>query len=260
MGSNSSLAIAFSQEELFVILAYLKAERLSGLDFNLLHGLDEQQTRLVMGVAERALLARGYFQIKDGHLQLTAPVIALVGACAFPEWTAVITQNRPDAPSATYFFHMARKMRVMHTIPLTGIHQFIAVEDAKALAKAALGILALDSQPKITSEGGSIPLDSIEPLSELAGQAGGREKALALLEEAGLGGELARQMAITLAAPVANTTFASVHHKRDETSGFTVLSGENGLWLITPGEDDTAEIQAVSADEVIEQVRKMFGV
>ena len=129
MAATTSLSMALSQEELFVILAHLKAERLLGLESEILKGLSGDQISLVMGVAERALMARGFLKPgPENRLQLEPPVFAAVGACAFPETSLIVTRHRPDAVGENYFFHTSRKMIVMHTMPVTAFIS-LAVEE-----------------------------------------------------------------------------------------------------------------------------------
>lgn len=265
MASKSSLSIALSQEELFVVLAYLQADQLLGLELEIFKELSEREFRLIMGVAERALVARGFLKPgPENRLQLEPAVFATVGACAFPETSLVITRNRPNAPEENYFFHTSRKMIVMHTMPVTAIHQFIAVEDKTAIARAVLSILSMGSLSKPKCMPGQVKLTALVNARDAAQEKGAKE-AFRILSRASLEEKTAQELAATFAQPVANTTMAYIEHRLEgqPSDGFTILEGKNALWLLAPIEspkDELISILPVSYEDVVQRVKTLLKI
>lgn len=251
MAKHSHLSFAVSQEELFVILAYLKAKSMVGLDPEIFKGLDEKQVRLALGVGERALIARGFLTHgSNHHLQLEPPVFATVGACAFPETTILITRTRSKALAENYYFHTSRKMIVMHTIPMTAMHQFIAVEEKSAVTKAILSILDLNSIPAQPYPEGKITRAVLGKARDATLESGSEAVLEILSSQDKMDRETASALAETLAHPVANTTLAYVEKQGETTDGCTILQGEEALWLLSPTNDRDDENALVSVRPV----------
>ena len=264
MAGESPLSIMLSQEELAVVVHYLEADTLLGLEPELFAGLSANQVTLVLGVAERALVARGFLKPgADNRFQVEPAVFAVVGACVFPETSLIVTQIRPGTLAETCFFHISRRMIVMHTIPMTAIHQFIAVEEKEAIARAVLSILDLDvSFEQPLGEPAQVGQAILVHARDVA-QAEGPGAAFHVLSQTNMNEEVARELAATLAQPVANTTLAYIEHKEEGelSDGFTVLQGQGALWLLTPVEDSATEsilVLPVSAEEAIQRVKALL--
>lgn len=264
MTSDSPLSVVVSQEELAVILRYLDADSLLGLELEVFEALSTDQVTLVLGVAERALIARGFLKLgPDNRFQLAPAILAVVGACAFPETSLIVTRNRPGNPGEVIFFHTSRQMIVMHTIPITAIHQFIAVEEMAAVAQATLSILDLDlSLGRLTSRPVQMEQAVLMEARDSA-EGGNAAAAFRVLSQAKVDEGAARELAETLAHPVANTTLAYIEHDATgvSTDGFTLLQGEGALWLLTPVEGSATElvsISPVSAEEAVQRVKALL--
>ena len=260
MTANTSLSMTLSQEELFVAMIHLKAEQFPGLDLEVFKELDETQTSLMVGVAERALLARGFLKPdKKGDLQLEPAINGLLAACVFPDKSLFVNRTRPEAGTEEYFFHAYRRMFVMHSIPVTAVHQFIAVEEKDATARAVLSILNLASLPKFEGNRGQINLTIFEEARDVASEKG-VEEALKVLSRTELDKKTARELALTLVGMVANTTFAYIdHHDNGQPpQGFTILQGKKALWWLEPIEDVREElisILPISSEDVIQRMK-----
>jgi hypothetical protein len=183
MTTKTSLSMALSQEELFVIMLYLKAEKLPGLELEVFKSLSEEQTAFMMGIAERALVARNFLKPDpEGRLKLEQTIFAIVGACAFPDRSLIVTRTRPEAIEENYFFHTSRNIIVMHTTPVTTIHQFIAVEEKMALMKTILSILNMPSLSKPKYKSGSIQQTVLEEARNAALEKGAEEASMILFQ------------------------------------------------------------------------------
>ena len=267
MSKKTNPAFTLSQEELFVVLAYLKVDALVGLDNQILKSLSPEQIQLVMSVAERALISREFLSPDaDNRLQLEKVVLAIVGACAAAETTLVVTHNRPNRPTENLFFHTARKMVVMHSMPVTAIHQFVALEEKSDIAKLVTAILNVKEQSILKCPEGQIQDELITQARDAALESG-KAKALEVLAKSKLEQSTAGQFATTLTSLVSNTTQVYIKHQKNGDSaadGFTILQGSNGAWILKPIENDkTAEkyvsLKPTSPKEISEKTRSLIS-
>ncbi|MCI0732052.1 MAG: hypothetical protein L0332_35750 [Chloroflexi bacterium] len=250
MDEKKPLTVSLSQEELFVILRYLEVPYLMGLNNAVWQGIEEDVAGLILSVAERALIARNFLVMNtvQKRFELVPPILALVGACAKPDYSLIMTLNRPRKPSEGLFFHLAGQIVVSHTIPITGIHQFIALPDKKAVARAVLSNFSLGTE--------TVPEGKMSRITQAllvqardAAVAGGVAGALAILAQVDLDPETRQALAITLATVKVNATLAYMDHQNDgepAADGFTILEGENGFWRLKLVEGSSAEEELVS--------------
>ncbi|NUM45015.1 MAG: hypothetical protein HUU38_09930, partial [Anaerolineales bacterium] len=124
--SSEMLTFYLSQEELFTSLAYLRLPGILGLDGSVFDQLTPEQTRLSIGIAERALIARCFLTVQPNEQQLQpAPILlAALLTCARPQHTLIVTRHRPDQ-TFNYFFHTVNENTIFHTQNFPGVHQFI---------------------------------------------------------------------------------------------------------------------------------------
>ncbi len=258
---NSAMSVGLSQEELFVMLNYMGVTDLLGLDFNVLKELTEDQIKMALGVAERALVARGFLIPKVERLTLADVPHALVRTCTNPETSLLISCHYPERVEENYYFHLARKMQVLHTIPVTAIHQFIALESLNAMLQSALSTLQLGNPPVLKCESAHIS-DEVVTQAQEASQQG--KDVLKILKASGLNQSVAREFATTLKEPTLNHSIAFLRHTSNGNSdvdGFALLGGKNGLWLMYP-EDQAADeeqkmifVQPVTPQEVAQKLK-----
>lgn len=251
------LSVALSQEELFVAMLHLKAKFFPGLDLQRFQELDENQINLMAGVAERALIARNFLKPgADGDGQLEQKIAGLLKACLSADRSLLVRHVRPQAGSEEYFFHVFRSMYVMHSIPITAIHQFIATDDRNAVPRAVVSILHIPDLPKAECPQGKIQLSLFEQARDLALEKGA-EEARTILVQAGLEAPTAGEVAKTLAAPLANTTLARIEGQQDGR-GFSILQGKHAVWQIEPlEEEEWIAIRPVSANEAVQVVKEI---
>lgn len=261
MPPKEVLTFALSQEELLVVLAYLQATSLLGFDIEVFQGLGDTEREMVFSVAERALMARGFLRPgADGRLQLEPAIFATVGACAMPDETIVVTRNPAGALQEKYFFHCSRRMVVLHTVPVSAIHQFIAFEEKSAILRAILSILALSDRPPLSCSATVLEQESLLSARDAAEK--GAHSARAFLLQAGLEENTAEELAQSLASLSASTTLVRV--AQDEAAGFTLLQAKNGDWLLSPEDPESEKpkvsVVPVSSEEIRERVRSLLGV
>lgn len=259
-----NISFAVSVEELIVILGYLKAESMPGVDASHLRQLDEEQLQFALGIAERALYARGVIVPDPQKKPALAPtVFSVVEACIMSETTIIVSSNRPNQGREEYYHHISRGMAVMYYSLNQGIHQFVAVPKRANIAQSILSTLQLKDRPAL----------KCPPIRMKASLFGEMRKALhenrpadalRLLTEAGANPASAKAMLETQENPLANTTIAFLKGGGQAilNDGFTVIEGGNGLWIADIPEnkaepDPVMRISPVSSGDVIERVRKL---
>ncbi len=261
---RNSLAIGLSQEELMVILAYLKTNKFLGLEDEDLKAYTSEQINLVMGLAERALIARGFIvRGADGRMELSPLAFSVVGVCAFPDITIIVGQNRPNQLEQNTFFHSARKMNVIHSIPMTFIHQFVAVEERRDLAQALISTLGIDSATVSGSMTATTQMETLGDAREAA-EKGDFDKTVTLLTGGGVAKSVAELLAQSLVKPLVNTTVSFIDHKNDNFDGFALLQSEETLWSLKPVEPqnnwETVEIRTASSQDIFKQIKTWMAI
>ena len=246
MEKKTTLTFAISQEEALVILAYLGVKELMGLDMSVFADLSDEQRILLLGVAERALYPRGFLvTAPDGQLQLAEAVNSLVRACTNPDASLVMRSSYPERPAEEFYFHRARKLSVLHTIPLTAIHQFMAVENRGALARAALSTLNIAGLPELSCPGGKLSQAALDAARQTALEQG-EAAAVEALTDAGLPRATAQVLAKTLAGGGLNHSVLFAHHeggKNVRLEGFALIGGPDGVWMLKPLDEPSGQVE-----------------
>ncbi|HOH20162.1 MAG TPA: hypothetical protein PLS77_14010 [Anaerolineaceae bacterium] len=247
MEKKSTLSIALSQEELYVVLAYLKLPRILGLDLSRFAELPEDNLAMILGVAERGLISRGFLEAnKQGQLELIPVVQAMIGACASPQKTLIIKTTYPHLPAEELYYHVSRKMHIIHMVPMTGVHQFIMVKDQTALLHSAYFSIKLTQQYSEAQLSALLIDDDIA----LARKAGSTDDAARILNSKyQLDSMFSLAFSQSLVNPVQNILVLYVRqdaYDQGSVSGFTILEGENHLWLLTPKEDGNVYISSIN--------------
>lgn len=185
------IALSLSREELYVVMRLLKARQIPGFDTSWLHtdsdGHMPEDGQRTLEVAANDLIARGYLSKiqppeADKPLRLTmpSPLIALVGACAFNEFTMFLSlQRTPNGPHMLYL-HGLHTLGVVHTMPLPNVHQFEAVSNRNGIVNVIDEVLLLADQPLPELYNGTVSAANIE-LARDAATAGDSEQAATLL-------------------------------------------------------------------------------
>jgi hypothetical protein len=265
--TTKNISFAISTEELLVVLGYLKAESMPGLDSDHLKDLNDEQLEFALGIAERALYARGFIIPDHQKKPILAPtVFSVVGACVMPETTMVASSNRAGHRKDDYYYHTSRQMVVMHYAPNAGIHQFMAVNERADITRSILSILQLGEKPMLHCRPLRIHA-SVFGEARKAVQQNHPADGLRLLTEAGVDSLSAQIMVDTQSKPVANTTIGFVEYQngKESTDSFTVIEGENGLWIVTTPENKSTPdpellIAPASAEAVIQRVKTLMKI
>ncbi len=261
MKKKSTLSFALSQEEIFVALGYLNQPTMAGLEMNVLDELSEREKMLILGVAERAMIARAFLIRSHNHrLQLSSPAFACLSACADPDKSIIIKYTLQNGPEEHYFFHTARKMRVIHTLPLTAIHQFIAVEDDLALNKAILSVLKIKDTPKAKCADVEFDISIFIEARNLA--LDGKIKETEAIFKKKIDGNSAALLADALSMPISNTTISFIDKVKNHMDGFSIFESKENTWLLKPSNSTENSnkiiIRLVDSKKVIAEIKNWF--
>jgi hypothetical protein len=155
-----------SDEELFVVLRLLKARALPGFQPS---WAPPDTTAPLIGDAlrsaeagARALIARGFAallpdqsnQAPETHsrVELPAPVIALVGACAFSPYVIRVA-GLTNGERREFYLGQFTQLGALHTSPSVGLHLFTPLRGTTGVVKAVTSLLGV---PEGAAHGGQL--------------------------------------------------------------------------------------------------------
>lgn len=196
--------IALSREELYLMMRLLRAERIPGYDLTWVQawpdGTLPEESERALEVATAALMARGYLvpgpapaQGEKIRVDVPSPVLALVGACAFGEYSILLSLHRAQARSDVYL-HELRGLGVAHTFPLPGVHQFQSLGGRDSVLTLIDRVLGLAEQPVVPLDDGRAAASALEQARDYA-LAGDCELATQTLVSVGVPALTARVLA-----------------------------------------------------------------
>lgn len=184
--------VAFSREELYVILRLLKAQALPGFDTTWAQtgaNASGQPAAELVAVAQagaNALIARGYVTITPAApggepvAGVAAPALALVGASAFSAYTLRIA-GLAGGEYREFYLSQLGALGALHWTPSLNIHVFMPLAGRAGVLKAAVSLVGMDGAAVASgAQLGAIPLDALRVALEAArvGNAGGVQGAL----------------------------------------------------------------------------------
>lgn len=263
MTKQNKIGIAVSQEELLMVLKYLKVDKITGLDMDVFTQLSDQEMQMVLGVAERALLARGFLKIgTDKKLKLEPVPMGVIGTCVKSDRTIVINHQEKNKLDLTYFFHYARSMRVVHFVPISAIHQFLAVETTKDFLRMIFSLLGSNEFSKNNIGSFSLSQTAFDRAKELAQNGSSKEAILTEMEKVKLNNETATSFVDSLIDPLSNTAFISRSENNGTMalSGFTILKGHKAVWLLKPDpQEQQISIEPIDSVDLNSIISTLFA-
>jgi hypothetical protein len=264
MEQTTAVMFKLSQEEVFLILAHIKASGMVVINASILDQLSEQDASLALQVAERALIARGYFQTLDNRFLPHQTVAAAINACARPDRSIFVTRTTQQGLEVSYF-HIAGDLHVVHVIPVETIHQFFILPDDRSLAEAVCNSVPLTALGPAECPPGEIHRATVEAARK-AVAADGYEGALNALAESSLPPETQEAFALSLASP--STIFSLLRiddlaDPDDPPAGGTILDSEQGLWFLQPvsnGRPGKIRLSPISSEQIADYIDTLVGV
>lgn len=262
--NQTTLSLRLSTEELVFILWLLNTPALPGMGGNPFGSASEEQIAAALSSAERSLRARRLVsKSEDGKIQMDEVVMALVGTCAVPEFSLVLTSESPEAGRLVHYFHATQFMAVEHSNPEPGIHVFEALEDKKAIAKRIEAMLQLDKQAVPKAKPFETTLDVLQRATQAAMENSGQS--LEILVAAGIDKSIAREFNQTLTQVRRRSALAAIHNLRSDSptsNGFVLLEGNKGIWAMQIMEDDSSakvQIWPCSISKAQEQIDSLIS-
>jgi hypothetical protein len=258
-----TLSVRLSTEELMLVLWLLNTPTLPGMGPNPFGDWSAEQIGAALASAERSLRARRLVsKAEDGTIQMDQVVMALVGTCAVPEFSLVLTSEAPDTGRIVHYFHATHLLAVEHSNPEPGVHLFEALSGAEAIVERIGELMQLADQPAPNAKPAQVPFATLEQVTQLVLE--DPQKAMTTLLNAGMDERTASELINTLGCVRRRSALASVRHLREATpasDGFIVLEGPNGLWAMQMVEDDhpVTKIWAISAADVRIKVKELVS-
>lgn len=281
--ADAPICITFSGDELYVLLRLLHGKTMPGLDlapFELdANGFPSEAARRVLAATTNSLVARGVIE-PDGlnraqadalqadgatprlTLKLPIDVIALIGACAFGEYTLRLTLLS-SAGMVNVYLHELRNVGVLHTTPLAGIHKLTGLQGRQGVLEEVSKLLGLEAQP-----GAAVAPFSVHETALYAARdaaiAGRREDAVGLLVGAGAPASSAEELAGAMVDPrglgavgIGFRTSAGTARERH----FAFVIGKKACFLLTPSTSATGvyDVQPVSAEQVLKHFQSCLA-
>lgn len=273
--AEAPVCITFSGDEVYVLLRLLRGKVMPGLSlaaFELdANGIPSEAARRVLAAATNSLIARGVIEpeglskVQSPALQangvtpnllfkLPADAVALVGACAFGEYTLRLTMLS-SAGVVNIYLHELRHVGVLHTTPLPDIHKFTALRGRQGVLQEVSKLLGLAAQADVAVAPFSVREAALYAARDAA-IAGRREDATGLLLGAGAPAPSAAELADAMvyarglgAAAVGFRTPEGTPHERQ----FAFVIGQRTCFVMTPRPSmpDAYDVQPASGEHVL---------
>ena len=262
---NHVPAITCSAQEMIFLASSLGADTLLGIADPFVGWLTEEIEE-TKELVQATLAERNFVAIQpDDEIVMDVAVAALVGTCAFPDASFVVTFTPADGEATTRYLHVTERLAVEQTAMPEPVatYRLTALENGQAAYGRILEIFGLNGQRAVSSPGGELPEAALIQAREAAAKTE-REKAREVLEKAGLSNDVAAALAETLSNPVANGALVALAHQETawDVSGAGILEGQNGLWRLRPftreGEN-WVELIPCDADEARESIRRVMN-
>lgn len=163
-GAPQGVKIALSREELYLMMRVLKAEYIPGYDLAWVQarpdGTLPEESERALEAATAALMARGYLvpgpapaEGEKIRVDIPSPVLALVGACAFGDYSILLSLHGKRGRNMIYL-HEFHSLGVAHTLPLVDVHLFEALAGRVGVLALIDRTLGLDEQPGVPLDDG----------------------------------------------------------------------------------------------------------
>lgn len=263
---SRGVKIALSREELYLIMRLLKAKHLPGYDLAWLQARKDdtlpKEVNRALEAATTALMARGYLvpgsRPAEGEkiqVNVPSPVLALVGACAFGEYSIFLMLHGEQARKQIYL-HEYRGLGVAHTLPLVDVHLFEALAGRAGVLALIERTLGLHEQRKAPLPEGKAAASAVEIARDQA-LAGERTQANETLTEAGVPPRTAGALvdAIQVATALGSITIARRPESQERKVGSLALVVTPDTCFMLIPDQGMYHIRTVSASGIRSWIR-----
>ena len=265
--TNELTGFALSQEEVLAALLRLGAPALIGHDdlSQVVFGETPESARtMVMAAAERALIARGFYEFDDaGNGKLLGDIDSLLEDCARPERSWVTLHRPRTAMTRAVYFHRRGDHFVTRAAGTNGIHQFIRLAGTSEVASALFELLGVmpgaDVKSSLTNKPtleGRMSPQRFESLMN-AEPPPTAEAITRALADSGTGANVITAFASDLEAQTSVTSLVALDHSQANPlhRAFSVLRSPASFWLLRYVSAQEVMLCRCAAAEVQEVVR-----
>ena len=251
MSKNTELALSVSQEELLYLVTLMNQTIIPGLDPTAFEGVTEREMNLLLGIAERALIARGFILPGEKGMQMDEVPLAMIGACAYPAFSVILNLAAQQAAYGL-FWHGIKNLTVEHTTPMPGIHKFRAVPSDAVLTEEIIQKTGSPDKSSKKTLTGTVSDEAYIEAQALIQEKADLKKAAKSLKKGGLEEENAAALAEAIQSTERSIQAGFIqHHSQNgaeaDIAGGTAVFSPNAGFLITPIENDRLDIQPLNA-------------
>jgi hypothetical protein len=259
-------AFALSQEELYVLLSYLKAPtpiELDDLEAQIFQGMPSDQKVTLLRAVERCLLARECLRLNaDRTLSVHPSVAQAVQVCASPERSWFVLHRRRGEEATVHCFHRRAELFVLLTKPLAGMHHFVVFADDGFMRQTASDLIAAGAAKAVACAPGTMPTEVLGALTDPS-QPLERAAVAAKLAKAGLTPDTAEHFAQSMEGLQSITILTRIVHvagkKPTPEVNVTVVADGSTLWLLAQESADRLAVGSVGAEDVPAIIRGVIG-
>ena len=262
---NTLPTITCSANEITFLAAALGANTLLGVDDPFLGWLTEEIEE-VWEETQTTLAKRNFIKPQsDGEIVMDVAVAAMIGTCAFPDASFVVTLTPAGGAATTHYLHVTEHL-VVEQVAVTGrepAYRLTALADGEAAYRRVLEIFGLAEQPSVRVSGGELPEAALTQAREMIAQ-GAAAEVPEILREAGLAEDTAVALTETLNNPLVNGSLVALARLETawDVAGLGILEGQNGLWRLrafTRDGEQWVEVIPCDADAAREAVRRVMN-
>ena len=249
MSKKNDLVMNVSQEELMYLLNVMGGSTIPGIEPNIFEGATDRDIAVAVGVAERALIARGFVIPKsDGKVEISEVPFALIGTCALPIYS-IITETTSEDTSQGIFWHGTENMLVEHNLPLRAIHKFRALADRENIEDHIVDALPDLPKTALKVDPGKLEDEIFEKGKDLIRDQGETKNVEEMFKEHGLPEATAAELVKTIKNARITISVGFIKHETEKESislgGVVIIASKNAFLIVLDESEDSVSIQAV---------------
>ena len=257
INDTDALAFALSQEELYVLLLYLKTPapiELENFEAQVLESIPADYRNGCLQIVERSLTARQYLvPTPEQKLEPNPAVAQVIMACTQPEHSWIVMHRTRDQEGQAYFFHQQGELFVSHSLPLPLLHEFFVFPSHQPLQQNLLALIPADGLQATNCEGGVISQNTFQSITA-SGLAGKNDITQALTAE-GLASATAELLTASLVNYRTLTLITRLIHPSpgaaaQPESGATIITAAQTLWVLEAQPPDKLSVRSTSPAEL----------
>ena len=229
---GQELAFTCSTVELTCLASLLGATAILGVEDPFAGWLAEEVESAWQTARQRLAERRALALQPDGRVALDTRVAALVGTCARPQASLIVSHVAAGGQPARYRYHVGRHLAV-EAVEEAGAWRLRALPGAQAVCDRIGQVWGLSRQPAAPGAALTLPHDALRQARPAALE-GGADAAGQVLARPGIDGAAAAALAAALAGPLTAGALVALSWRETvwEVAGMGLLEGVTGLWRL----------------------------